>query len=72
MVTLGFSARRTRRYLKRWAFWWAQPSGEWNLTDMLQAFISACRPLAAAELATAAQVVSFIEGRRTAVAQGVF
>jgi hypothetical protein len=59
-------------FCRGYAFLWAQPSGEWNLTDMLQAFISACRPLAAAELATAAQVVSFIEGRRTAVAQGVF
>lgn len=42
MVTTGFSIRRIRHDLKKWARWWAMTSATWSDEELLHAFIQSC------------------------------
>jgi hypothetical protein len=42
MVATGFSTRRIRSYLKKWALWWAITSETWNDEYLLQQFFKSC------------------------------
>lgn len=42
MVATGFSIRRIRNYLKKWALWWAMTSATWSYEELLHEFIKSC------------------------------
>lgn len=42
MVTTGFSTRRIRSYLKKWALWWVKTAETWRYEELLNWFISTC------------------------------
>ncbi len=42
MVATGFSTRRIRSYLKKWAIWWVMTSATWSIEEMLHEYIKSC------------------------------
>jgi hypothetical protein len=51
MVTTGFSIRRIKHYLKRWAVWWAETAETWDIEALLSWFIETCWQLPLAAIA---------------------
>ena len=48
MVATGFSIRRIRTYLRKWALWWAGTVEVWQYEELLWWFIKACWELSPA------------------------
>jgi len=38
----GFSTRRIRSYLIKWALWWVMTSATWSIEEMLHEYIKSC------------------------------
>ena len=70
MVNSGVSLRQAKRYLKQWLLWWTKTVDEWQPTDILQAFIDACRPHAVIERVIALAIQHQFTGLHS-VADGV-
>jgi hypothetical protein len=51
MVATGFSIRRIKHYLKRWAVWWVNTAESWDIEALLSWFINTCWQLPLAAIA---------------------
>ncbi len=51
MVALGFSIRRIKHYLKKWAIWWVETAETWDVEALLSWFIETCWQLPLAAIA---------------------
>lgn len=51
MVTTGFSTRRIRSYLKKWALWWVKTAETWRYEELLNWFIQTCWQIPEAAIA---------------------
>ena len=50
-ISSGFSIRRIKYYLKRWAIWWIETAEIWDIEALLSWFIETCWQLPLAAIA---------------------
>lgn len=63
MVTTGFSTRRIRSYLKKWALWWVKTAETWRYEELLHWFIQTCWQIPEAAVAEGLRQQSMITSR---------
>lgn len=71
MVATGFSTRRIRIYLKKWAAWWGATSATWSYKELLHAFIKSSWDYCATALAAGLLRISILSGTSSMVESAV-